>query len=291
MYWANKFQQYGINELYPQYMKMSQREQELYYKYNEEYIKINTSKIENPCPSFDALANRYLPLYAINQRQFMEKMLPPVRGYLTEMMYWFQFANVIGNGRMMVLAYKKSYFEILHNLSRDSKIIFPACSDAPENDIDTLAAGEKKDDECPFNMKINLVVGEISMDCKKFGIEMSAGLSFSAEKEFASGETTLAIGIGLEGKLPVPIPIINAGGGVGISEQLYVTFNRDNNPSDIGIKMEVKASGGLGVEGGPLSTNIGGIETKAGYSLGLNTGWKFEGSAPSGSGAFTNAFK
>jgi hypothetical protein len=186
--------------------------------------------------------------------------------------------NIVQEGRSYVYEFHKQYLQHLLEISKATVIIHPSCQD-PQNPTVSSANTEPEKPECPFDLKIDLIIGDITMDCQKFGININAGISFAAEKNFDSKESTLAIGVGIGISKELQLPIIGIEGGAGISEQLYIVFDGNNNPSDIGLKMEAGVKISAGGSLGPLSTEIGDTEAQIGYTLGLNSGWNFSGSA------------
>lgn len=108
--------------------------------------------------------------------------------------------------------------------------------------------------ECPFSLEVDAVIAEFQMDCHKFGFSFKAGLAFSATKEFASGETTLTAGLGLEADL-------HDIGKVGGSAQMVMVWDRENALSFVGVESsaEAKLSGIPGL-GGKLAQEVLGQE-------------------------------
>jgi tetratricopeptide (TPR) repeat protein len=279
-YWLMKFGNFAEKDLGPAYIKYSIEEQALTQQYYQDYAAINMRKDNaDHCPAFDELATRYLQKYAANQRNLMDIMLIPYRGYMDEMIYWSQFMNVVGDGRARIYGLIKEYLNELLRLSRQTKIIFPSCKPTPVFEFTGEEAETIKPD-CPIDVSINLVIAEMSLDCEKIGFEVSAGVKFSVEKDFTSKETTLAIGIGIGTGKEFEVPVIGIEAGVGVSQEMFLVFDGNNNVSDIGMRMEAGAKIEAGGSLGPVSTEIGSIGASAGYSFGLNSGWNFNGSVP-----------
>lgn len=286
-YWFEEYAKFMNAEVAPQGFKFYKEKDKLYTAYQDKVAKIRRSNATNECEQLNALANEYLPQFAALQRDYMDRTLTAVRGYFEKFMYWSQYMNNVGEARSRVLAFIEGYLDFLKTLSQDVVIIEPACT-TQSSSSETGAAEAPPPQDCPFTIKINLIVGDITMDCEKFAIEMNAGLSFAAEKNFISKETTLAIGIGVGTSKELELPVIGVEGGAGVSEQFYVVFDGDNRPSDIGIKFESSVNIEVGGAAGPLSTEIGSINAGAGYTLGLNSGWNFNATMPGSTGNLLN---
>ena len=110
--------------------------------------------------------------------------------------------------------------------------------------------------DCNIKLVVPLGVAKLSLDCKKIGIEMGQGFIVGANHAFKSGNTTLTVGVGVKSN----IPFVD----IGAKQMVYVTFDRDGNYTDAGIKGEA------GVSIGP---KVGvGVEAKVGYQVGLHSG-------------------
>jgi tetratricopeptide (TPR) repeat protein len=127
--------------------------------------------------------------------------------------------------------------------------------------------------KCPINIEAPFVIGKVNLDCTSFKFEIGEGIVLNFEKNFVTRESTVALGLGASVHLPgteVNIPVINVRGFVpveaGMKEQFYIKFDRDNQPSDLGLSWEAE----LDVKG------INTPEIKTGYTIGVNSGWNFE---------------
>jgi tetratricopeptide (TPR) repeat protein len=125
--------------------------------------------------------------------------------------------------------------------------------------------------KCPgsLNIEIDLQVAKLKADCSKFSISGGQGLRLGYDHSFKTGTSTLSAGVGMKASF------LNAGG-VDVSEMLFVSWDNNNQFSDLGLRMN--ASVKLG--GTPLSVaegiakvggTIAGID--GGYSLGVNSGF------------------
>jgi tetratricopeptide (TPR) repeat protein len=128
------------------------------------------------------------------------------------------------------------------------------CQDVekPENDslkMDTLEIN------CPVSTKVSLYVAKYKMNCHGWEIEAGEGVIFNIEKDYKSGDFTIAIGPGIEDNAQVIE--------LGAKGQMFIRFDKDLSPVDIGAKFE---AGG--------ETNIKGfmVEEKINCVIGVTSG-------------------
>lgn len=273
-YWTMEINKWSL-ENYNLYLNHQELIDKYETEYNEGLVKINNMNVDDKCPLIDELSNKYLPLYADAQKNFQDKFLLEYRGYLDELMFWSQYLNIHGSGRIAVLGFVKGHFQELQKLSRNIKIIDPACGYAPETKI-VEEVHEFIEPPCPIDVKLNYLIGSIELNCEKMVIDIDAGLSFTAEKNFVTKETTLAIGAGLGFEVKEAIPLASAKGSIEASQKFFIVFDANNNPCDVGIEFKVGAKLEAKAGFGPISDKqaLGG---QFGYRLGLNSGWNFNG--------------
>jgi tetratricopeptide (TPR) repeat protein len=155
--------------------------------------------------------------------------------------------------------------------------IFPDPPSECHNNITTDAAdsiiesSRHIDLQCPssLNIEIDLQVAKLKADCSKFSISGGQGLRLGYDHSFKNGTSTLSAGVGIKASF------LNAGG-VDASEMLFVSWDNNNQFSDLGLKMNASVK----VGGTPLSVaesiakvggTIAGIE--GGYTMGINSGF------------------
>lgn len=259
-YWMKQFEKFASNALAPEYIKYSQQEYALNQEYGEAYAKINMRNDNSDhCPAFDQLANSYLPKFAANQQNLMDVLLIPYRGYMDELIYWSQYFSAVGEGRARIYGFIKEYLNQLLTLSRQTKIIFPACTPTPVFEFTAEKADTIKA-ECPIKIVIPFGIGKLSFTCTQYEFEAGEGLIINYSGSFKrNSESTLAIGPGYSTHIP--------GVDLGAKGQFYIVFDANNVPSDGGFKMEAGAESSLG----PMQ-----VESKVGYTLGVNSGLTME---------------
>lgn len=130
----------------------------------------------------------------------------------------------------------------------------------PGNSEEDLAADKKPD--CPLSVDFAFIVGKISLDCTSFSISGGEGVTAGYKKDFTNGQTTLSIGVGISAGLGTNTMGMKASAG----ETIYVTFDGNGQPTDVGMKTSI----GAGVNAGPVSTGV-----DAGCTVSMNSGWNF----------------
>lgn len=124
---------------------------------------------------------------------------------------------------------------------------------------------------CPsyLNLDLDLQLAKVKFDCSKYGLEIGQGLMASYEKEFKTGKSTIAAGVGVKAKF------LHLGK-ASAKQMLYLTFDDDNKFSDFGLKGSAGAGVGLEAEAlmidkiGKISTTLAGVE--GGYTAGISSG-------------------
>jgi tetratricopeptide (TPR) repeat protein len=138
---------------------------------------------------------------------------------------------------------------------------------------EVIAANHNIDISCPkwLNIDIDLQVAKLKADCSKYAIEGGKGLLLGYEKNFKTGTSTVAAGMGAEQKFGNLAK-------VGVKQMVYISFDNNNEFSDFGLKGAVEGKVGLASEAlvvdgiGKVGTTVAGVE--GGYSLGINSGFK-----------------
>lgn len=127
---------------------------------------------------------------------------------------------------------------------------------------------------CPswLNIEFDFKAAKFKADCSKYAIEVGQGLQASYEKDFKTGTSTLAAGIGVKAKFWHL-------GKASAKQMIYISCDNNNEFSDIGLKGSAGASLGLTDESlavddvGKIATTLVGVE--AGYTLGVSSGYGY----------------
>lgn len=114
---------------------------------------------------------------------------------------------------------------------------------------------ESPDPNCPFRMKFFLGLANGKMDCKGWEIEGGELVVLGIQKDYRTGELTLAFGLGASAGIAV--------GALGAKGQMYFKFDSDYSPVDCGAVFEAGAEAAAG----PVV-----IEEKATATIGMVSG-------------------
>lgn len=107
---------------------------------------------------------------------------------------------------------------------------------------------------CGYKVVIPFIIGSMKFDCSTFEFEGGELLKLGVKRDFLTNQTTLAIGVGAGIETPITE--------LGAQQGFYISFDSDQQPTDIGMKGEVKSSVGAGI------TSETGVE----YTMGMNSG-------------------
>jgi tetratricopeptide (TPR) repeat protein len=107
---------------------------------------------------------------------------------------------------------------------------------------------------CRYKVVIPFIIGSMKFDCSTFEFEGGELLKLGIKRDFITNQTTLAIGAGVGIETPITE--------IGAQQSFYISFDSDQQPTDIGMKGEVKSTVGAGV------TSESGVE----YTMGMNSG-------------------
>ena len=212
------------------------------------------------------------------------------REYLNDLINIVSLDPSAGN-RIMVYRNLQQYFVVLAQCWGSGQFLDPPmeCSVVLTTaEADSLIASSRNLDlSCPqwLNIEVDVKVAKIKADCNKYALEVGKVYQASYEHNFRTGTTTLAAGVGAKAKF-----FANTGG-ADIKAMVYISFDNNNEFSDVGImgKASVKIgdtpfvlAGGNGSAGG----TIGGTEGVVKY--GLNSGFT---SGVKGTGALADVVK
>ena len=122
--------------------------------------------------------------------------------------------------------------------------------------------GIKNKPDCPLSVDIAFLVGKLSLDCTSFSINGGELVKVGYKKDFSNNQSTLSIGAGLTAQIGTGR--INAG--INADESIFISFNDNGQPCDVGLKAGLSAS----ANGGVISAGA-----DAGYTVSMNSGWSF----------------
>ena len=81
-----------------------------------------------------------------------------------------------------------------------------------------------------------------------------------------TGQSTISIGAGIT----MEVGAVGMGASVSAGESIYITFDKNGNPTDTGLKFNAGAK----VKMGNVSSGAG-----MGYTMSMNAGWDFTSNA------------
>lgn len=176
------------------------------------------------------------------------------------------YANVQAYFTLLVQAWQSARFEPRPVMGCDPTM-------TPELTDSLIASARNVDLHCPkwLNFEIDLQGGKLKGDCSKFEIELGKGIITSFEKNFRTGTSTLAAGVGASARF----------GGVGkasVKQFLYVSYDNNNTITDVGLKgkseigINTESETLMGDDIAKISSWVAGAE--AGYTLGFESGFK-----------------
>ncbi|HET8574394.1 MAG TPA: hypothetical protein VFL76_11060 [Edaphocola sp.] len=150
----------------------------------------------------------------------------------------------------------------------DGRLCALSFSDGKRLPPDAFDAKTKPD--CPLSVNIAFLIGKINIDCTSFSISGGEGIKLGYKKDFSNGQSTLSVGAGVSAQVGVG----NVNAGVSADQSIFITFNGDGQPCDVGMKTGVSA----GVNAG--TANAG---DEVGYTVSMNSGFNFTHSGLSSS--------
>ena len=254
-------------------------------KYEEEYQKIllKYEKMEYGgdkearCREINSLSNVYLPQYAEQTELLQKKMLSYYKNYFNDLAYWTYIASINDDAfrtdfNHMAIEFLAMLNEISTTRFMESKYDthrFYPCRFTASGKVEAKDI-EITEPECYLTPKIEVELGAFTMEvsCETYKLEAGEGLIGKVEYSRSTGDVTVAFGVGAAvPRVFFHTPGIEAGLEGEAKSQLYITFDKGGNPSDLGVlwESELKAV----IKAGPVKGSIGFEE---GVSAGLGSG-------------------
>jgi hypothetical protein len=220
-------------------------EQQREYAINHEGASQAISREE--CKAKNDLFNRYQLAYVDTAEKIIDQYYQVWVDHINDISFWLYLGAITKTQYKELFArYAATFLARMSGLAGNSLPAFRYC------DKDPLAGASSdmdiKEPECPINLEFALVVGKINIDCEVFELELGEFALFGFEKNFKTGTTTIAFGAGVSKGLfeldfgtPTNPEIPYAPLELGAKQQFYITFDRDNSISDIGVLWEAEA--------------------------------------------------
>jgi Tfp pilus assembly protein PilF len=232
------------------------------------------------CHNHEESANRCLKDMAQLRRSIQEKQLHYATWFYENYAFWGYLAGPtkhVANAAFYKAA--ESYLDALKQAATTATLA-PYCTEVPVVTAKDNEADKAASMNCPFNISIDIVIAKLQLDCERFQFSGGEGLRFNYEKEFETGNSTISIGAGFGFDFSRGA-IVEAGGSIGAEQSFYISFDGNNQITDLGIQFNVGASleAGFSAGNGVVQMDKGFIDAgvNAGYSIGINSGINFTG--------------
>lgn len=258
-------------------------------KYEEEYQKIlhkyeqmeYGGDQEAKCREINTLSNDYLPQYAEETELLQEKMLSYYKNYFNDLAYWTYIASINDDAfrtdfNLMVIEFLAMLNQINTTRVMESKYSthrFYPCRFTASGKVDAKDI-EITEPDCYLTPKIEVELGafRLEVSCETYKLEAGEGLIGKVEYSRSSGDVTVAFGVGAAvPRVLFHSPGIEAGLEGEAKSQLYITFDKTGNPTDLGVLWETELKAVIGM--GSVKESIG---LKEGVTAGFGSGVQIE---------------
>jgi len=193
------------------------------------------------CAAGKAINDAYLTACASTYGEMEDKLLPLIRNGTNLQLSYLPLTGAAQSYRSEFARTADTYLGLVMRLARLEVINKYTCG-TPKIGVASTFAGEVPPfGDCPFKISVNVFVAKLKADCKSVGFELTAGLEFSAKKDFVSGETSLTAG------LATPDLEFGKYGSVRGAANFILVWDRDNNLNFVGVQS------GASVEYGNIS--------------------------------------
>jgi len=239
-----------------------------------EYDKLN----EAICAEKELVRNRYLNLIADTIEAFQKKAIHLYKDYFNDMAFWFYVGSVDDH------QYKAEFYglvsQFLNLLAEiNTTHFYTPCMAMEDGEGNVKKAEAIEEPDCFIPGKVELPLGafKLELSCESYKLEAGEGLVGKVEYNRSSGDFTLAFGVGAAvPRVLYKTPGLKVELEGEAKSQLYITFDKQGTPTDLGIlweselklvadMSEVKYS--VGVEEGLTAGFGSGVQMKEGGQL------------------------
>jgi TolA-binding protein len=223
-------------------------------KYEPEVAKIMKDKTGHYCEKLNALRSKRLNEASSIYKEHITDYQETARQYLDKELRTLPLIATCEAG------YKALYYRVISEyLSELRGLSLRAPFDVNCNGLPDVNTTDFKFDPdlnpaCRYKVAIPFIIGSMKFDCSTFELEGGELLKLGVKRDFLTNQTTLAIGVGVGIETPITE--------LGAQQSFYISFDGHQQPTDIGMKGEVKSAVGAGV------TSETGLE----YTMGMNSG-------------------
>lgn len=213
------------------------------------------------CAEKEVVRNRFLNLFADLNEAYQQKAIDLYKNYFNDMAFWYYVGSIDDH------QYKATFYSLVSEFMSvladiNTTHFYIPCGQNEETKPGKTEDLTVEDADCfiPGKFELPLGVVKLELSCESYKLEAGEGLVGKIEYDKATGDFTVALGVGAS------VPRVfykTAGLEVGLvgeaKSQIYITFDKLGHPSDLGILWEAELK---------LEANAG--EKK--YSLGLEEG-------------------
>lgn len=250
-----------IGRSYQHYMEDSRRFQDEFDKWKENFTKTWSRRIDEACAELKSdeccavlirLYDQRNEAYMAAYNQYCEKMWKAARWHYNTVAYWYPVVKSVPLAAKDLIGARAILLQTASRLSQVQLDPY-TCATAAEREMNAEKNAEFTDPECPFDINIPLGVGDISLGCESFSIDLGEGIIGGLEYEFESGQTTVYMGVGVQAELGVL--------SVEASATQYLCFDSQFNITDVGNVVSAEASvmdisSTLGISGASAEANV-----------------------------------
>lgn len=250
-----------IAKSYQNYMEDSRRYQEEFDKWREDFTKRWGKKIDDACNDVktDQCCAIQISLYDQRNQEYMreytnycQNMWIAARWHYNTVCYWYPVVKSVPLAAKDLIGARSILLRTASSLSQVQVEAF-TCGSPVDRELSAEKNPSFNEPDCPFSINIPLGVGDVSLSCESFSVDMGEGIVGGFEYEFESGQTTVYMGLGVQAELGVL--------SVEASATQYICFDSNFNVTDIGNIASAEASvmdisPTLGISGASAEANV-----------------------------------
>lgn len=190
------------------------------------------------------LVNNYLLKSAAYHEAYVRKTVHKHYDYTNQQLHWYRFLLNEEQYKQMYYGVVTEFMTQIANYSKWQLLgptpdyVVTTCEKILQNPPEKQVADEIPEADCPIKIKIPFGFGSYKEDCKGMEIEGGELLALGFEKNYSTGEFTVAFGLGEQIELGAL--------GAGAKGQLFFKFGKDISAHDCGMKFEAGAEATFG---------------------------------------------
>ncbi len=239
-------QLYGLDKLIKIWDRWNAKEIELHKQYKDKAL---------PCSVIDNLRNHAMDEYYTKYQEFIDASEVLIKEYAKKLM------PILPLMSSCPAQYNTMYYSVIDMILAEYSELSPTgwmwvkCEPEWISGKANYNVDIDGSPVCRFKLCIPFVIGKMKFDCSTFEMESGEGITLGVKRDFRTRQSTLSIGVG--GNLS-----FLGAADISGSQGFFVTFDETQQPTDIGMKSELKASLG----------NCAIMESGVEYVLGINSG-------------------